>query len=110
MACFGECWDLGPPPDSILSMPPPPAPAFFQTSQDVLLNTTPCSSTQVCETWLPSNRVPDGIDYVELPRKDVDNWSVGGLEDTWLLVLVASSIGVLLLGALLAMFLLKCRE
>ncbi|XP_060525199.1 uncharacterized protein LOC132701370 isoform X2 [Cylas formicarius] len=38
------------------------------------------------------------------------NWSVTGIDDTWLLVLVASSIGVLLLGALLAMFLLKCRE
>lgn len=37
-------------------------------------------------------------------------WSVSGIDDTWLLVLVASSIGVLLLGALLAMFLLKCRE
>lgn len=42
---------------------------------------------------------------------DVDTaWSVSSIDDTWLLVLVASSIGVLLLGALLAMFLLKCRE
>jgi len=31
------------------------------------------------------------------------------MDDTWLLVLIASSVGVLLLGALLALFLLKCR-
>lgn len=41
---------------------------------------------------------------------DIETWSVSNIDDTWLLVLVASSIGVLLLGALLAMFLLKCRE
>jgi hypothetical protein len=41
---------------------------------------------------------------------DIETWSVTAIDDTWLLVLVASSIGVLLLGALLAMFLLKCRE
>lgn len=72
MACLGDCWDLGPPPDSILFMPPPPAPVFLQTSiPDLLLNTTPCSSTQICETWPTINRVPDGIDYVELPRKGI---------------------------------------
>jgi hypothetical protein len=31
------------------------------------------------------------------------------MDDTWLLVLVASCAGVLLLGALLALFVLKCR-
>lgn len=41
---------------------------------------------------------------------DIETWSVSGIDDTWIFVLVASSIGVLLLGALLAMFLLKCRE
>lgn len=39
---------------------------------------------------------------------EAETWST--LDDTWLLVLIVSSIGVLLLGALLAMFLLKCRE
>ncbi|KAF2900323.1 hypothetical protein ILUMI_05858 [Ignelater luminosus] len=118
MGCFGECWDAGPPPDSILFIPPPPAPAFLQPSlPDLLLNTTPCSSAQVCEAWvnhIQGSNTGTGAgsgDYVELPRKDLETtWSVSNIDDTWLLVLVASSIGVLLLGALLAMFLLKCRE
>ncbi|KAJ8965287.1 hypothetical protein NQ317_001999, partial [Molorchus minor] len=108
MSCLGECLDLGPPPDNILFLPPPPAPSFLQHSlPDLLLNTTPCSAAQMCEVP-SSNKIPDIGDYIEMPRKDVENWS--GIDDTWLLVLVASSIGVLLLGALLAMFLLKCRE
>lgn len=116
MGCFGECWDAGPPPDTILFIPPPPAPSFLQPAlPDLLLNTTPCSSTQVCEAWVNhvQGNVGTGVggEYVELPRKDLETaWSVSSIDDTWLLVLVASSIGVLLLGALLAMFLLKCRE
>ncbi|KAK9732064.1 hypothetical protein QE152_g13110 [Popillia japonica] len=99
MGCLGDCLDLGPPPDTILFLPPPPP-----SLPDLLLNSSSCTSPQLCESWLPINRLPEGGDYVELPRK------VSSLDDTWLLVLVASSIGVLLLGALLAMFLLKCRE
>ncbi|XP_074033204.1 uncharacterized protein isoform X2 [Leptinotarsa decemlineata] len=109
MNCLGECLDLGPPPDTILFLPPPPVPSFLQQSlPDLLLNTTPCSAAQICESSSAPNRVTEGEDYMELPRKDIEVWS--GIGDTWLLVLVASSIGVLLLGALLAMFLLKCRE
>uniref|UniRef100_A0A6P7GMZ0 Uncharacterized protein LOC114344643 isoform X1 n=1 Tax=Diabrotica virgifera virgifera TaxID=50390 RepID=A0A6P7GMZ0_DIAVI len=108
MSCL-DCLDLGPPPDSILFLPPPPIPSFLQQSlPDLLLNTTPCSAAQICESTSAPNRIPESGDYMELPRKDVETWS--GIGDTWLLVLVASSIGVLLLGALLAMFLLKCRE
>lgn len=74
MGCLGECWDAGPPPDSILFIPPPPAPSFLQQSlPDLLLNTTPCSSTQVCEAWVNhiqgNNAGSPGGDYVELPRK-----------------------------------------
>ncbi|CAH0553384.1 unnamed protein product [Brassicogethes aeneus] len=113
MNCFGECMDLGPPPDSILFLPPPPLPAFLQQSlPDLLLNTTPCLPAQLCESSpIVSNKIPETYgDYIELPRKDFESWTGSGINDTWLLVLVASSIGVLLLGALLAMFLLKCRE
>lgn len=76
MACLGDCWDLGPPPDSILFLPPPPIPSFLQPSlNDLLLNTTPCSFNQLCESWLPSNGISEGGiggvggDYVEMPRK-----------------------------------------
>lgn len=27
-----DCWDLGPPPDTILTIPPPPMPTFFASS------------------------------------------------------------------------------
>lgn len=70
MGCLGECWDVGPPPDSILSLPPPPIPAFLQHPlPDLLLNTTPCSSQQLCESLPPSNRIPESGDYVEMSRK-----------------------------------------
>lgn len=74
MGCFGECLDLGPPPDSILFLPPPPAPSFIQhTLPDLLLNTTPCSAAQLCESVHPAiNRIPsESGDYVEMPRKGI---------------------------------------
>jgi len=106
MNCVGDCWDVGPPPDSILFMPPPPAPAFLPE----LTSNTSCLANQLCDAFITnSNRIPDG-DFIEMSHKDVETWSVSNIDDTWLLVLVVSTIGVLLLGALLAMFLLKCRE
>ncbi|XP_017783897.1 PREDICTED: uncharacterized protein LOC108567751 isoform X2 [Nicrophorus vespilloides] len=116
MGCLGDCWEIGPPPDSILFLPPPPVPAFLQNSlPDLLVSNTTCVSPQLCEAWRETVGDMVGVggaggDFIELPRKDVESWSVSNIDDTWLLVLVASSIGVLLLGALLAMFLLKCRE
>ncbi|KAJ9582466.1 hypothetical protein L9F63_003159 [Diploptera punctata] len=89
-----ECSDLVPPPDSILGIPPPPLPAFLQRAPN--MNTSTCSV--LCD-W---NAGP-GVEYVELPRQGP------AMDDTWLLVLIASCVGVLLLGALLALFLLKCR-
>ncbi|CAG2055609.1 unnamed protein product [Timema podura] len=88
-----DCGNLHPPPDAILNIPPPPLPAFLQLAAP---NITPCSVQ--CE-W---NTEP-GLEYVDLPRQGPV------MDDTWLLVLVSSCVGVLLLGALLALFLLKCR-
>ncbi|KAL1138956.1 hypothetical protein AAG570_009018 [Ranatra chinensis] len=48
-----------------------------------------------------------GVEFVELPRQVSGSASV---DDTWLLVLISCSVGVLLLGSLLALLLLKCRE
>lgn len=125
MSCLGDCWDLGPPPDQILFLPPPPAPSFFQL-RNILDNVTAPCAAQLCE-WggaLASNAVGAGVvggastnvatpgdsgaDYVDMSQHEIESTWTGG--DTWLLVLVASSIGVLFLGALLALFLLKCRE
>ncbi|CAH1127091.1 unnamed protein product [Ceutorhynchus assimilis] len=114
--CLGDCLDMSPPPDGILFMPPPPAPLFMFPDLAVH-NSTNCFATETCDAAaaLLNNRGNfknmDRIEYIEMPRKEMDaKWNVSGIGDTWLLVLVGSSIGVLLLGALLAMFLLKCRE
>lgn len=84
-------------------MPPPPAPSFLQHRLRDNATALPCGGgAQLCASgeWEP----PRG-DYVELSRQDV-----GTADDTWPLVLVAASVGVLVLGALLALFLLRCRE
>ncbi|XP_066253874.1 uncharacterized protein [Euwallacea similis] len=116
MACLTDCFDMVPPPDSILFMPPPPAPIFMFPNLENH-NSTNCFETPSCDaatyflnhkgTYKNLNR----IEYIEMPSKEAEaKWNVSGIGDTWLLILVGSSIGVLLLGALLAMFLLKCRE
>lgn len=124
MSCIGECWDLGPPPDQILFLPPPPAPAFHQIRNFLQDNvTSPCAAAQLCDLAVGHAHAPgsvghapaglpvDSADYVDMSHHEVEstNWTGG---DTWLLVIAASSIGVgvLLLGSLLALFLLKCRE
>ncbi|KAL1491768.1 hypothetical protein ABEB36_012317 [Hypothenemus hampei] len=117
MACIGDCMEMSPPPDGILFMPPPPAPLFIFPDLESRINSTVnCLVTQSCEAaqgLLNSKGInyKDRIEYVEMPRKEPEaKWNVSGIGDTWLLVLIGSSIGVLILGALLAMFLLKCRE
>uniref|UniRef100_A0A6M2DF74 Putative conserved plasma membrane protein n=1 Tax=Xenopsylla cheopis TaxID=163159 RepID=A0A6M2DF74_XENCH len=85
MACFGECVEAGPPPDSIMQMPPPPPlPAFYPPEFGNESTQTPCLSAMICQN---------------LPV----------IEHSWLLITVTSGFGVLLLGTLLAIFLLKFR-
>ncbi|XP_073995484.1 uncharacterized protein isoform X2 [Rhodnius prolixus] len=80
-----EWLELGPPPDTILTLPPPPLPAFLQVAA-----TTTNNSVSSC-----NNLLLEGGSLVD---------------DTWLLVLISCSVGVLMLGSLLALLLLKCRE
>lgn len=114
-ACIGDCYDVGPPPDSILSMPPPPLPSFLLPRSAILSvsggneSQQPCFAAFVCEPSLSvfgtsggSIREQSGIEFIELSHK--------GMEDTWVFILVSSCVGVLLLGALLAFVLIKCRD
>lgn len=55
-----ECSDMGPPPDTILGIPPPPLPAFLQRAP-FINNTSTCSV--LCD-WTAG----PGVEYVELPR------------------------------------------
>lgn len=94
--CADCAEDWGPPPDSILSIPPPPFPTFIQME---LQNESTLCSTCV---WAPTSGVA-GVEFVEMPRQGP------AAHDTWLLMVGASFLGVVLLGALLAAVLLKCR-
>jgi hypothetical protein len=47
----------------------------------------------------------DGIEFIELPR----NGNIG-IDEPWFFVLVSSVCGVLFLGAVFAIILLKCRD
>ena len=76
-SCSGCSAELGPPPDSILFIPPPPLPVYLQAGLQALLAThendtdtaatpkqrTPCTSP--CEWPIGST----GVDFVELPRQ-----------------------------------------
>lgn len=100
-----HCTEVGPPPDSILSMPPPPLPSFLLPKTALIAlaqnESQPCFATYMCETS-PNPRVQSGIEYIELPGQSVD--------DVWLFVVIASVIGIILLFTILVFMFLKCRE
>ncbi|KAI9589442.1 hypothetical protein GQX74_007611 [Glossina fuscipes] len=107
-SCVGNCGLSGPPPpDSILSMPPPPLPSFLLPKTSVMAASTndshPCFATFMCDPN-PHPR-ESGMEFVELIGSHD-----GGLENTWIFVLITSCVGVLILGGLLAIILLKCRD
>lgn len=105
--CVGNCGHVGPPPDNILSMPPPPLPSFLLPKTAVIAlpanDSYPCFAAFMCDPN-PHPR-ESGIEFVELTGSNNT-----GLENTWLFVLISSCVGVLILGGLLAVILLKCRE
>lgn len=104
MSCGAECLSIGPPPDFILYMPPPPLPATILAN---VANLTPPCRVIKCPP-LPNsedNGLFPGVEYHELPRHEP-----ASNDDTWFLVLITCCIAVLCIAALLALFLLKCRD
>lgn len=99
----GACASLGPPPSAILTLPPPPMPAFLKP----VINDTPDGGAVSAPCEQASCDWSTGVEYVELPRQV---GGVGGVDDTWFLVLVFCCAGVLLLGAVLAVVLMRCRQ
>lgn len=79
MSCVGECIEIGPPPDNILFLPPPPIPAFMRqdVSLDFLpLNGSSCTIAQICEPFSSAitaapNYVAETGDYIDLARKGI---------------------------------------
>ncbi|KAF7990599.1 hypothetical protein HCN44_000404 [Aphidius gifuensis] len=99
----GICGMMGPPPDSILYIPPPPIPLFLQYGSEIVgegiqpsrLNKSLCRHR--CD-WKV-----DGVQYVEMPQQ-------GTLfDDTWLLILVMSCLCIIVISVLLATLLLRCK-
>lgn len=77
MSCIGDCIEIGPPPDNILFLPPPPAPNFVTNalpSEFLSVNTTSCTLAQLCEPFLVTITAAPKLghasgDYFELPGK-----------------------------------------
>ncbi|CAH0388489.1 unnamed protein product [Bemisia tabaci] len=88
-----DSWD--PPPDSILEIPPPPMPSFFQSNFTLSPGCSPFS----CD-WSTGH----SVEYVELPHQETQ------LDETWLIILGSSLVIVLVLSILLTMFLIRCRQ
>ncbi|KZC11869.1 hypothetical protein WN55_03901, partial [Dufourea novaeangliae] len=96
---------LEPPPD-ILHIPPPPFPAILQQSSDFyprtdLLTFLPHLNDSPCKHFC--DRRYEGVQYIEMPQQGTI------FDDTWLLVLISSCVGVIFIGVMLAILLLKCK-
>ncbi|XP_063973382.1 uncharacterized protein LOC135160599 isoform X2 [Diachasmimorpha longicaudata] len=98
---------MGPPPNLILSIPPPPIPSFLQYGSEVHSQTgMPISGTvngTICNhhcDWKV-----DGVQYVEMPHQVAGNL----FDDTWLLILVLSCVGIIVVSVLLVIVLLRCK-
>ncbi|KAH8266450.1 hypothetical protein KR026_002524, partial [Drosophila bipectinata] len=106
--CIGRCDQLaGPPPDFILSMPPPPLPLFLiskPATVDALISlneSQPCFATFMCRQ--AHNRNESGNAIMELVRNDSKS-----LENLWLFI--SFCVGIFVLGCFLALIVIRCRE
>lgn len=89
--CLQEC---GPPPDDILRIPPPPLPYFIQLDHNSSLCNNQC-------IWAP--QFP-GVEFIELTHHGSNS------DETWFFILGASCAGVLILGGLVTLLLVKFRS
>ncbi|XP_054271930.1 uncharacterized protein LOC128992396 isoform X2 [Macrosteles quadrilineatus] len=108
-----ECQDLGPPPNSILAIPPPPLPGFLLRPPTPDNHTPSCGA--LCD-WNPGHAefvellVPEAADSSETHEPPSGTQLGAPTDDTWFLVLVTSCVGVLVLSFLLTLFLLRLKQ
>lgn len=124
--CGNDCFEIGPPPPDIASLPPPPLPAFLLPRSAIVAisgnESQPCFAAFICQPS-PGHRDKTSIEFIESPRKGtilpnllshkkyfIFNLFVKGIDDSWIVIIISSCVGVLFLGVLLAMLLIKCRE
>lgn len=102
--CGSQCLDLGPPPSSILSMPPPPLPSFLVPRTTIVAlaqnDSQPCYAAFVCVS--SASPVQSGIEFIELPGT--------GFDDAWLFLLVAAVVSIIVVVTVLTFMMIKCRE
>ncbi|EDW82579.1 uncharacterized protein Dwil_GK10065 [Drosophila willistoni] len=106
--CVGSCDQMpGPPPDFILSMPPPPLPSFLISKPkhvETLLpsnESQPCFAAFMCGQNHQHNE--SGNALMELVRSDTKS-----LENIWFFV--SSCIGIFVLGCFLALIVIRCKD
>jgi hypothetical protein len=105
MDCFGDCYE--PPPDKIASMPPPPLPSYLLPRSAIVAlsgnDSQPCFAAFMCDPT-PHAKEQSGIELIELSKTGQS------INDDWVFVLVSSCVGICVLGALLAIVLMKCKQ
>ncbi|BFG01576.1 uncharacterized protein DMAD_01293 [Drosophila madeirensis] len=108
--CVGSCDQLaGPPPDFILSMPPPPLPSFLiskPTTIETLMpsnESQPCFAAFMCGQGQGQHNDSTGNALMELVRSDTKS-----LENIWFFV--SSCVGIFVLGCFLAIIVIRCRD
>ncbi|EDW29926.1 GL15895 [Drosophila persimilis] len=112
--CVGSCDQLaGPPPDFILSMPPPPLPSFLiskPTTIETLMppsnESQPCFAAFMCggQGGQGQHNDSNGNALMELVRSS----DTRSLENVWFFV--SSCVGIFVLGCFLAIIVIRCRE
>ncbi|XP_022193470.2 uncharacterized protein LOC111051298 [Nilaparvata lugens] len=90
-----EWRELGPPPDSIMEIPPPPIPMALDISNN--LTAIPCSF--LCD----SGTGPSKVEFIDLSMHS-------RFDSTWLMLIASFCIGILSLGTLLAIIMLKFKK
>ncbi|XP_014212417.1 uncharacterized protein LOC106642227 [Copidosoma floridanum] len=129
---------LGPPPDMILRIPPPPMPSFLMRASDYFISGTgpganagaPGANGGGANAGVASSASPGANEPEDGPADHFDNgapcrhtcdWRAEGvryvevpqqgtfLDDTWFIVLISACVGVVFVGIILATFMYKCK-
>ncbi|RZF33796.1 hypothetical protein LSTR_LSTR013684 [Laodelphax striatellus] len=90
-----ELRELGPPPDSIMEIPPPPIPMSLDIPSN--LSMIPCSF--LCD----SSTGPSKVEFIDLSIHS-------RFDGAWIMLIASFCIGIVSLGTLLAIIMLKLRK
>lgn len=101
MSCIQDCGFLskvGPPPNLIVDLPPPPFPSFLQNSADFLFANNN-GSCDFCN-WAQGLDVP----YIKVSRKG------RSFDETAFFIAISACISVVIVTILFVVFIFRCKE